>query len=66
MQPSITEIIEDEEHCQHCGGSYSSDSETRQQEWVGCDDCWRWFHSGCVGFIEMPDEEEEWKCPECL
>ena len=64
LQPSITEITEDEEHCQHCGGSYSNDSETRQQEWVECDNCW--FHYECVGLGEMPEEEEEWKCPECL
>ena len=66
MQPFITDIIEDEEHCQQCGGSYSSDNDTEQQECIGCGNCWRWFHYGCVGLMEIPEEKEECKCPECL
>ena len=59
-------ITEDAEHCQHCGDAYHDDDESRQQEWVGCDFCWRWFHYGCIGLEEIPEKDEQWKCPECL
>ena len=59
-------ITEDAEHCQHCGDAYYDDDESRQQEWVGCDFCWRWFHYGCIGLEEIPEQDEQWKCPECV
>ena len=35
-------ISEDADHCQQCGGSYKTEDE---QDWVGCDSRWRWYHT---------------------
>ncbi len=58
---------EDENTCQGCGGHYDSDDEDTQKTWIGCDnrDCWRWYHFGCGGQLDMPDPKLKWFCPSC-
>ena len=58
---------EDENTCQGCGGHYDSDDEEIQQTWIGCDKrgCWRWYHFGCGGQLDMPDPKLKWFCPSC-
>lgn len=37
-------------------------------EMVACenDDCkHQWFHTGCVGMKKIPEEDEDWYCPDC-
>lgn len=33
--------------------------------WVGCDNCWRWYHFACAGLSVLPAEEDYWSCPKC-
>ena len=40
-----------------------NDDETRQQDWIGCDVCPKWFHYQCVGLDSIPDDT--WLCPYC-
>ena len=58
---------EDENTCQGCGGHYDSDDEDTQMTWIGCDKrgCWRWYHYGCGGQLDMPDPKLKWFCPSC-
>ena len=49
--------------CQECEGNYENDDETRQQDWIGCDVCPKWFHYQCVGLDCIPDDT--WLCPYC-
>lgn len=37
-------------------------------EMVACenDDCrYQWFHTGCLKMTKVPEEDEDWFCPEC-
>ena len=49
--------LEDVDHCQQCGGYYKTEDKSRQQDWIGCDSCWRWYHYTCVGLEEIPAED---------
>ncbi len=69
-EPEV-EMVEDEEH-----EDEDADDDTRycfcqQQsygEMVACenDDCkYQWFHTGCIGMKKVPEEDEDWYCPDC-
>lgn len=69
-EPEV-EVVEDEEH-----EDEDADDDTRycfcqQQsygEMVACenDDCkYQWFHTGCIGMKKVPEEDEDWYCPDC-
>ena len=51
---------EEEDICSIC-------QEKRQDSWIACDTCNKWFHYGCVGItIETaPNENEQYHCPTC-
>ena len=55
-----TEEDKDTQHCFSCGDSFNND-----EDCVGCDSCWRWYHYQCVGFDCLPEESEEWYCLIC-
>lgn len=55
----------DENICQGCLKSFDDDSPSEQEEWLGCDKCWRWWHFSCAGFDEMPDTSNPFNCPVC-
>ena len=69
-EPEV-EMVEDEEH-----EDEDADDDTRycfcqQQsygEMVACenDDCkYQWFHTGCINMKKVPEEDEDWYCPDC-
>ena len=55
----------DEEICQGCQKKYDTDNEAEKSTWVGCDNCWRWYHFPCAGLSVLPAEEDYWSCPQC-
>ena len=55
----------DERMCQGCGGEFEEDSDDRQEDWVGCDLCWRWYHYDSAGLSELPEEKDPWTCHKC-
>ncbi|XP_062511201.1 uncharacterized protein LOC134187101 [Corticium candelabrum] len=55
----------DENKCQGCGGLFDNDSNERQEDWVGCEHCWRWYHYDCAGLSELPEDEDPWTCSKC-
>ena len=61
----VTEEERDENKCQGCGGKFEEDSDDRQEDWVGCELCWRWYHYDCACRPDLPEEEDPWTCPKC-
>ena len=61
----VTEEERDENKCQGCGGKFEEDSDDRQEDWVGCELCWRWYHYDCACLPDLPEEEDPWTCPKC-
>ena len=55
----------DEDTCQGCQRKYQEDSLERQETWVGCEVCWRWYHYECGGLTALPEEDDPWACPKC-
>ena len=49
-----------EDVCQVCG---KSDQEPNK--WIGCDNCWRWFHFSCAGFRRKPSARSRFVCVHC-
>ena len=63
---TVVQIQEkDKNTCQGCNGSFSDDNSDRQQTWVGCECCWRWYHHDCAGLTDMSEEDDPWACPRC-
>ena len=60
-----TDEEKDEDTCQGCHRKYQEDSLERQETWVGCEVCWRWYHYECGGLTAMPEEDNPWACPRC-
>ena len=58
-------ITADEDSCQVCGTKFDDDSEEAQETWIGCDNCWRWYHYTCVHLMIKPTEEQYWCCSKC-
>ena len=58
------EVNEDEDtnHCFKCSGVYIDGEE---REWVGCDNCYRWYHYKCVGFKRLPRKTKKFVCHLC-
>ena len=54
-----------EEKCQKCGKWYEDDDEEVKETWIGCDNCWRWYHYTCVDLLVKPSEDEYWCCHQC-
>ena len=51
------EATEDSEavFCGVCGELYEEVTD-EVENWVGCENCPRWFHFGCAGITTAPDE----------
>ena len=56
---------EHESECQKCKTSCEVDEEKQQATWIGCDNCWRWYHYQCAGLHVKPAEDDYWCCPFC-
>ena len=52
---------EDTNHCFKCSGVYIDGEE---REWVGCDNCYRWYHYKCLGFKRLPKKTKKFVCYE--
>ena len=51
-------FIDEDSNCQECGKAYEDDSEDDRKTWIGCDNCWRWFHYGRAGFKRKPSKKQ--------
>ena len=47
-----TDEEKDEDTCQGCHRKYQEDSLERQETWVGCEVCWRWYTTMNVGLCQ--------------
>lgn len=56
----IFEGQEEEDNCALC-------NDKKQDAWVACDSCDRWFHYSCVGITveTAPNEKDRFDCPDC-
>ena len=65
------DMVDDEDHDEDDANDdtrYCYCQEQSYGEMVACenDDCTRqWFHTGCIGMKKVPDEDEDWYCPDC-
>uniref|UniRef100_A0A0G4EZV9 Inhibitor of growth protein n=1 Tax=Chromera velia CCMP2878 TaxID=1169474 RepID=A0A0G4EZV9_9ALVE len=54
-----------QEPCPQCG-QINAPVGSESNEWVGCDECSKWYHQACVGYVEVPGQDmDEWLCPTC-
>jgi len=53
--------------CTLCGAQYGVVSE-RDELWVACGSCNRWYHGACAGASQEDVDalgSANWECPEC-
>ena len=50
--PSAAERGGAEDACALCGAAYGDDEE-RDDLWIACDTCSRWFHGDCAGATQV-------------
>ena len=62
FEDSNEEQDKDTTHCFTCGGTYM---EGEEDQWVGCDDCYRWYHYQCAGFTTLPSSSQPFTCVLC-
>jgi PHD-finger len=59
-EPMIPENSgEEEDNCSIC-------NQKRQDAWICCDTCNRWFHYSCVGITTAPPDDAQFHCPPCV
>ena len=53
-----TDEEKDEDTCQECHRKYQEDSLERQETWVGCEVCWRWYHYESGDLTDLSEEDD--------
>lgn len=49
-----------------CGTCHIESTETDNEQWIGCDECDKWYHFICAGVTSIPSSEESWFCRTCI
>ena len=64
MEP-IIDVSDDDKDVNHCFSCGVECIDGQEKLWVGCDECYRWYHYKCAGFSRRPKREEEIICKIC-